>query len=173
MTSTTTPEFWRKCSSCKKPLPFAQRYYVCSVSTCNRVRTGLVFCSVACVDAHIPMMNHKDAGAIEKRAPTLAEWQRDQAEAAAAAARPAPAQAASSPSSVQAPYVPPTPTGDLRRDILIVVSKTKDYVRAKSGLNTSDGVMEVLSDKLRAILDEAIRRAIQDERKTLLDRDLK
>ena len=59
------------------------------------------------------------------------------------------------------------------QEILVVVSKTKDYVRAKRGLNTSDGVMELLSDHLRKILDEASNRAIQDGRKTLMERDFK
>ena len=57
--------------------------------------------------------------------------------------------------------------------ILIVVSKLKAYVRARSGMNTSDSVMELLSDRLRAICDEGIRHAASDGRKTLMDRDFK
>lgn len=155
----TTPEYWRKCSSCKEPIAFLQKYWVCSVSTCNRARTGLVFCKVSCFDAHVPMMNHKDAGAFERRAPSVADWQREQQQAAPVAADKEPTAS--------------TPQGEVKRDILVVVSKTKDYVRAKSGFNTSDAVMEALSDKIRLILDDAIRRAAQDERKTVMDRDLK
>src|ERR1700722_11846994 len=76
--------YWRKCSSCKKTIGFHQKYWVCSVSTCNRLRTGLIFCSVSCVDAHIPMMNHRDAGAFEKRSPTEAQFRAEQAAPAAA-----------------------------------------------------------------------------------------
>jgi histone H3/H4 len=59
----------------------------------------------------------------------------------------------------------------VRRDVLVVVSKLKDYVRARSGMNTSDGVVEVLSDRLRDLCDRAIERASRDGRKTVLDRD--
>ena len=62
---------------------------------------------------------------------------------------------------------------DLPREILVVVSKLKAYVRARSGMNTSDSVMEVLSDRLRALCDEGIRHAANDGRKTLMDRDFK
>jgi len=60
---------------------------------------------------------------------------------------------------------------DLPRDILIVVSKLKAYVRARSGMNTSDGAMDVLSDIVREIADRAIQKAAADGRKTVLDRD--
>ena len=62
----TTANFWRKCSSCKKPIALKSKYYVCSVSTCNGLRTGYVFCSVACFERHLPGARHKQAGAIEK-----------------------------------------------------------------------------------------------------------
>jgi len=52
-----------------------------------------------------------------------------------------------------------------------VVSKLKKYVRDRSGMNTSDGVMAILSDHLRELCREAIRQAGQDGRRTLLDRD--
>ncbi|MGZ3686686.1 MAG: hypothetical protein ACXVBW_00205 [Bdellovibrionota bacterium] len=65
---------WKKCSSCKKPLPYSSKYWVCNVSTCNRKRTGLAFCSVSCWDAHVPMMNHRESWAEERRAPTRDEW---------------------------------------------------------------------------------------------------
>jgi histone H3/H4 len=38
-------------------------------------------------------------------------------------------------------------------------------------MNTSDAVMELLSDKLRALLDEAIRTAQRDGRRTVMERD--
>jgi len=39
------------------------------VSTCNRVRTGLFFCSMECWEGHLPTARHRDAWAEEKRAP--------------------------------------------------------------------------------------------------------
>ena len=69
---TTPPDnsFWKKCSTCKKPIAFGKNYYVCSVSTCNGQRTGYVFCSVLCFESHVPGARHKNAGAIEKTAPS-------------------------------------------------------------------------------------------------------
>ena len=69
-------DYWKKCNSCKKPIGYSAKYWVCNVSTCNRKRTGLVFCNVSCWDAHVPMMNHRETWAEEKRAPTREEWQR-------------------------------------------------------------------------------------------------
>lgn len=60
---------WDKCSVCKKPIPFAAKYYKCSVSTCNRPRFQLYFCSVDCWDAHLPVQRHRSAHASEAVAP--------------------------------------------------------------------------------------------------------
>ncbi len=60
---------WKKCSSCRKPIPYGSVYWVCNVSTCNRKRTGLFFCSVPCWDAHTPLMNHRETWAEERKAP--------------------------------------------------------------------------------------------------------
>ena len=73
--------FWKRCSTCKKDLSFAAAYWACNVSTCNRPRTALAFCSVPCWDAHVPLLRHRDAWAEEHRAPTAAEWAREQREA--------------------------------------------------------------------------------------------
>ena len=59
---------YRQCSSCKKPIPFESTYFACSVSTCNRKRTGLVFCTTSCWDAHLPTARHRSAAAIEETA---------------------------------------------------------------------------------------------------------
>lgn len=64
-----TVEYWKKCNSCKKPIGFDAIYWVCNVSTCNRARTGLSFCSVGCWDAHLPMMRHRESWAVESRSP--------------------------------------------------------------------------------------------------------
>ena len=60
---------WKKCSFCKKPIAFGVTYTVCSVSTCNRKRTGLQFCSLYCWDAHLGESRHRDAWAEEKTSP--------------------------------------------------------------------------------------------------------
>ncbi len=63
------------------------------------------------------------------------------------------------------------PEEDLPREVLVVVSKLKAYVKARSGMNTSDGVVGVLSDHLRRLCAEAIRNAARDGRRTVMDRD--
>ena len=56
-------------------------------------------------------------------------------------------------------------------EVLVVASKLKNYIRAKSGMNTSATVMEALSGKIRGLCDQAIENAKQDGRKTVMDRD--
>lgn len=67
---TADPSAWRKCSSCKKPISFSAKFWLCSVSTCNQRRTNYAFCTVECWDSHVPRMNHKECWAVEKRAPS-------------------------------------------------------------------------------------------------------
>jgi len=161
-----TDSTFRICSTCKKPIEFRAQYYACSVSTCNHKRTGLFFCSVPCWDAHVPEARHRDAWAEPRTAPSAEEWARQreaddrQVEKAQADAEPARRRIVSSRDD------------DLPRDVLVVVSKLKAYVRARSGMNTSDSVLPVLSDHLRRLCDEAIRNAARDGRKTVLDRDI-
>src|SRR5829696_5656919 len=78
-----TDTTWSRCSACKKEIGFQTIYWVCSVSTCTRKRTGMVFCSVGCWEMHLPMMRHREAYAVEERSPSRAEWLRGEAEAAA------------------------------------------------------------------------------------------
>lgn len=157
---------WKRCNTCKKPIAFGGGYFSCNVSTCNRKGTDFAFCSVACWDAHVPVFRHRDAWAEEQTAPTAAEWAaRQRAEAARAAAPPAAPRAA----TASAPAAPSA--GEVPHDVLIVVSKLKAYVRARSGMNTSDAVADVLSDRVRALCDRAIEQARVHGRKTLLDRD--
>lgn len=73
---TVDPIVWKRCSSCKKPMNYGTKYWVCNVSTCNRKRTGLAFCDVSCWDAHVPMMNHRESWAEERKAPSRDEWER-------------------------------------------------------------------------------------------------
>ena len=58
------------------------------------------------------------------------------------------------------------------RDILIVISKLKKYIKDRSGMNCSDAIAEVLSDHVRALCDDSIRAAGRDDRKTVLERDV-
>ncbi|MDQ3298719.1 MAG: hypothetical protein M3619_19200 [Myxococcota bacterium] len=241
-------EIWKKCTECRKEIAFGATYWQCSVSTCNRSRMPLVFCSVICWDSHLSTVRHRDAGAIEAKAPSQESWQREQASqppepvtpaaapgrsnsAPAVTSRPSssahsamPSRSPSSfetagrregptPDSVQAtrprsdetrPHAAPpppaqaaTPSPPVRRvieaapaqagssaaggphladivdrDMLVVISKLKKYIKDRSGMNCSDAVAEVMSDHLRAIADDSIRAAARDERKTVLDRDV-
>jgi histone H3/H4 len=61
--------------------------------------------------------------------------------------------------------------GPVPNDVLIVASKLKNYIRAKSGMNTSGSVIEKLSEIVRRECDKAIEAAKQDGRKTVMDRD--
>lgn len=170
---------WRPCSACKKPIPLGATYYVCSVSTCNRPRTGLVFCDVSCWEVHLPIARHREAWAEEQTAPRTAAEANPEPKPRtrrAAVEKQTPAPAAKR-TVVRRPAAgggaPAEPAaGDLPLEVLIVASRLKEYVRARSGMNTSDRVLEPLSKIVRAAVDEAIRTAQSDERKTVLDRDI-
>jgi hypothetical protein len=186
-------DVWLRCSACKQDIRFGAAHWVCSVSTCNRNRMRLVFCSVPCWDSHVAMLRHRDAWAVEARAPSKEAWEREVAEqkeeaasAAASAAPAVPAAPAAAP-AIRRHVVNEPPKGgpppasfqgagpalaETEREILIVVSKLKKYIKDRSGFNTSDAVAEVLSDHVRAICDQAIRTAATDGRKTVLDRDV-
>jgi hypothetical protein len=203
-------ETWLLCSACRTDIAFSSKYFQCSVSTCNRARMRLVFCSVVCWDSHVATLRHRDSWAEDKIAPTKAEWEREQgslspdpARPAAAPARPAtptppvmtrpgvatatapgdPARrvvgAPTASSSFSATPAAPAPAAagvhlsDVAdRDMLIVISKLKKYIKDRSGMNCSDAVADVLSDHIRVLCDDSIRAAGRDERKTVLDRDV-
>lgn len=156
---------WKRCSTCKTPIAFGAPYFACSVSTCSRKATDFAFCSVGCWDAHVPVYRHRDAWAEERRAPTRTEH---------AAAERARGEEAERHAARPATPIQPTPiveTGPIPDDVLVVVSKLKAYVKARSGMKTSDTVMPVLSERLRRLCDAAIERAAAAGRKTILDRD--
>ena len=169
---------WRHCSMCKVGIGFEAEYFTCSVSTCNRKRTGLFFCSLACFEAHLPTARHRDAWAESQRSPSIAaaRAEREAEEGEAEQAE----ELEDSPAAPQRRIVsgarPSAPEAAEERseagsEVLIVVSKLKKYVRDRSGMNTSDAVVAVLSDHLRDLCREAIRQAGQDGRRTVLDRD--
>ena len=170
-------DVWKKCTACKNDIRFGAAHWVCSVSTCNRSNTGYKFCTVSCWDSHVAQLNHRDAWAVDARAPTREAWEREQA------GNPTPAPVASAPSApvvrrvVDAPSAPvavggPKLSDAVDRDVLIVVSKMKKYIKDRSGFNCGDAVVDLLSEHVRAICDDAIRAAARDERKTVLERDI-
>ena len=57
------------------------------------------------------------------------------------------------------------------QEVLVVASKVKNYIKAKGEMKTSASVLEVLSDRIRSMCDQAIETARNDGRKTVLDRD--
>jgi len=145
-------EQWRRCSACKNPIELGSVYYTCSVSTCNRKRTALVFCSVTCWEIHLPTERHREAWAIEQRAPKTPEPVEEPGAPRRARARSGSAGTAG--------------------EILVVASRLKSYVRKTAGYNTSDAVLPILSQAIRKLCDEAIRNARRAERETVLDRDV-
>ena len=58
------------------------------------------------------------------------------------------------------------------KEVVIVVSKVKNYIREASGMNTSGSVADVLSDRIRTLADQAIENARKDGRKTVMERDV-
>lgn len=188
--STSEPTHFRLCSSCKRALPFGERYYTCSVSTCNRAKMTLTFCSVSCFQAHVPVVRHREAWAEEKRAPTRDAFLTARAAAAAEATRKEEQErpAAARKDDGARPLAPPErrmsvggsatnqPTteqamSEAQNEVLIVVSKVKSYIRARAGMNTADAASEALSNFVRAACDKAIENAKKDGRKTVMARD--
>ncbi len=144
---------------------------------------GFYFCSLPCWEAHVPMMRHRDAWAEVGEAPSRAEFEAQKADVAAKAAsraefetRKAETEAgppSSNASSTRRRVMPDTMTSSvgLPKDILVVASKLKKYIRAQSGMNTSEDALSVLSEHLRRLCNEAIRNAGADGRKTVKGRD--
>jgi len=186
----------------------------------------LVFCSVSCWDSHVATLRHRDAWAVEARAPTRAAAAAGEGSAVNDYPEPAapsvprseaptqplgrptmggatiaspggsPSALTSPPRRIVSPGAPaasggpvssspaapspamtagagaPTLSSAFEREVLIVVSKMKKYIKERSGMNTSDAVAEDLSEHVRAICDDAIRAAAADGRKTVLDRDV-
>ncbi len=161
---TSDQSFWRKCSSCKKAIGFGAKYFVCSVSTCNGQRTGYVFCSVSCFEIHLPGARHKDAAAIENRAPLHQSISNLNAASVASAGNLGVQRIVRSdnPSATK----PGMPT-----EVLVIASRLKDYIHARAEMNSAAQVMDVLSDHLRRLCDRAIDNARNDGRKTVMARD--
>lgn len=146
----TEETLWRRCGSCKKPIELNQKYYACEISSCRKT----AYCSMPCFDAHVPVFRHKDAWAAERTAPKVPDTQEQPSRLTTARIVNASSKA-----------------DELPRDVLVVASKLKDYIRAKSGMNTSANVFDRLSDMIRQHCNKAIERANSDNRKTVMDRD--
>jgi hypothetical protein len=165
------PAQFKLCSTCKKPIAFASDYYRCSISTCNRKKTALYFCSVPCWDAHVPVLRHRDAWAESERAPTREAYMKE-LEAERESGEPDDEEHRMSDESETRRRIVGAPSSDpLPDDVLVVVSKLKAYVKARGGMNTSDTVIDVLSRHLRSVCNMAIAHAAADNRKTVMDRD--
>jgi hypothetical protein len=174
---------WRHCNMCKAGIGFEAEYFTCSVSTCNRKRTGLFFCSLACFEAHLPTARHRDAWAERQRSPSVAAARpsarrKSGGRRGCRSGRPEPALPPRHRAARLAALPPDRATlgrrtsrGEPGADVLIVVSKLKKYVRDRSGMNTSDGVVPILSDHLRELCREAIRHGRAGRSPHVLDRD--
>ena len=149
---------WKKCSSCKKTINFGSKYYVCSVSTCNSLRTGYKFCSVSCFDKHVPGARHKDAAAVEETAPTSGPAEQPKGRRIFAK------QKLSTPSNKQV---------SKGGEVLVIASRFKEFISEQSEFNTSASVMNAISDHLRHVAMQAIDNARADGRKTVMEQDLK
>ncbi len=57
------------------------------------------------------------------------------------------------------------------KEILVVASKIKKYVRSIAGMSTSANVLPKLSGTIRSLCNQAIENARADGRKTVMDRD--
>jgi histone H3/H4 len=56
-------------------------------------------------------------------------------------------------------------------EVLVVASKVKTYIKATGDMKTSASVLQLLSERIRTLCDQAVENARSDGRKTVLDRD--
>jgi histone H3/H4 len=57
------------------------------------------------------------------------------------------------------------------KEVLVVVSKVKNYIREQSEMNTAASVASKISDIIRKACDDAIASARKDGRKTVMEKD--
>ncbi len=156
-------DYFKLCSACKKEISYGMEYYVCSVSTCNKKRGGFVFCSMPCFDSHVGVLRHRDAGAFIERAPKTKEEAEklDSCEAKKNVYHEKKESAMSS------------HTGEpLITEVLVVASKVKKYIKDSSGYNTSASTLEELTKRVVTLCDGAVKNAMKDGRRTVMDRDV-
>lgn len=159
--------YWKRCSTCKKEIGFGDKYYRCSVSTCQHKRKGFQFCSIECWDAHLGYMRHREAWAEEMAAPlagakagfNVAQIDDRLPRRTVVAAKEA------SPSSRSA-------ASRIETDTLVVVSRVKELIKQQSGFGTSQCCIDVLTQRVAADCLRAIEHAKAAGRKTVMGRDL-
>ncbi|MFA6508605.1 MAG: hypothetical protein WCT14_21075 [Treponemataceae bacterium] len=59
------------------------------------------------------------------------------------------------------------------KETLVIASKVKAYIKEAGELKCSASVIDVLSDKVRALCDAAVKNAKADGRKTVQDKDVR
>lgn len=110
----------------------------------------------------MPGAKHRDAGAIEKFSPASVHAQ---------------VEAAGPKRIIVSGNTPSVAEGgkksSMSNEVLVVVSKMKQYIRDISEFNTSEDVNQLLSEIIRAECDKAIAKARADGRKTVMARDFK
>ncbi|MBZ0190640.1 MAG: hypothetical protein K8F34_02975, partial [Candidatus Kuenenia stuttgartiensis] len=57
------------------------------------------------------------------------------------------------------------------QEVLVVISKLKNYIRSTAGMNTAGNVASKLSGIVRNLCDQAIENAKSDGRKTVMEKD--
>jgi len=156
--------YWRKCIICKNQINFSTKYYKCTVTGCDKKRAPAQFCSVDCWGIHNTSLNHKSAWAEEYHSPSKAEWieqSKNEPRVRMVSSIPKSKETSSSLNS----------SDSIPKDILVVASKLKAYIKARSDMNTSADVMPALSEIMREVCDKAIENAKSDGRKTVMARD--
>ncbi len=137
----------------------------------------------------MPGARHRDAWAVEQKSPSAAEAARLSATVDVntnSATRSSDASISANDRQPQRRIVTSTPAASatnhastttnfggqkIPREVLVIASRLKEYITARSDYNTSGSVMDVLSDHLRILCDRAIDNARADGRKTVMDRD--
>lgn len=163
----TEQSYWRRCSNCKSEIALGAKYWICSVTTCQRVRAPMQYCKPDCWAVHNEIENHRDGWAVEKIAPKSAA-----PPVASAPARAQSTAAAPRPSTPRAASTPATAPPVDGSEILVVASRFKEFLADTHGMRCSDDVFPILSEHLRRLARESIETARRAGRKTLLDRDV-
>jgi hypothetical protein len=168
----TQPQFWKRCSTCKKEIAFSSPYFICSVSTCRQGRGALQFCSSDCWDAHLGFARHREAWAEDACSPSREEFLASGGtEEPRAPVRKIVEPRQSTPLSVgtsaDAPVIPD------HLETLVVVSKVKQLIRERSDFNTSQCCIDALTKKVAEAALRGIEEARSLGRRTVMGRDIK
>ncbi|MFQ5543064.1 MAG: hypothetical protein ACE5FY_01780 [Nitrospiria bacterium] len=163
---------WKRCSNCKKEIPFSGRYYLCSVSTCRRKKTGLFFCSVSCWDAHLGFANHRRAYAEEDTAPSRKQFETFLSREAQPDRSEQPGRRFIRSSGNQQTNRSQAAASKVEVDTLVVVSKVKKLIQETSGFKTSQCAIDALTKKVVDECLKAMEHATASERKTVMGRDI-